>query len=142
MTGEVVTPTTSVDRDVHGSSQGETQAGCKRTSVTISDTAGRSGLPRGVVAGFPEQVPQKSPVKMQDVFTASPSLGGHLTSIQPHSAGQHVTESAQSQVQETADSRGALRSHCLKKKKNLGMRDTVAILGNYNLLLNRMQKSA
>ena len=28
------------------------------------------------------------------------------------------------------------------KKKNLGTRDTVAILGNYNLLLNRMQKSA
>ena len=103
MTGEVVTTTASSDREVHGSSQGETQAGCKRTSGTVSDTAGPSGLPRVVVAGFPEQVPQKNWVKMQDIFTASPSLGGHLASIQPHTVGQHVTKSAQTQVPKMAD---------------------------------------
>lgn len=103
MTGEIVSTTTSPDREVHGSSQGETQAGCKRASRTISDTAGPPGLSRGAAAGRPEQMPQKNWAKMQDIFTASPSLGGHLTSIQPRSAGQHVTKSAQSQVQKMAD---------------------------------------
>lgn len=86
----------------------------QRTSVTISDAAGPSGLPRGVVAGFPERCSEE-PVKMQDIFTALPSLGCHLPSIQPHLLARTSPGRPRVRAGDGWLKRTALRSHCLEK---------------------------